>query len=420
MRALNNYHQTVLNELLDKYEDSAHYKKNGDSNRRVILKCNSKNIPTYRFDDADIRDDFNQSMSELKEKDIIDFSWERKGFIIKEVWLRLENLTAAYKMIDRSSKESLVQAVANVIYATLQVVTIQWIRQYLTAEYSKTTEKKSLSGVWKNEFPIVEDLLAAITKIDSLNGEEISMRVFSVNLFGNSKHFEHCIKTLVVPIVKKNEPFIREVDDEDIDERTILAQVGIIMMPEIFEFCGNASMQFKDGMVDVSPMKRGTCISSDSMKDLERLILGNIDKIIFIENKTNYSEYNMKHRKENELTVYHGGFYSPARGAFFSAIKEATGKIPIYFWGDIDYGGFKMYARLKRNIVPSLEPLYMSENEYSEYLDYGIEKSSEYIKKVDSLSGDSDFSVFQKVINLVIQNKKIVEQENLIANYFEK
>jgi hypothetical protein len=170
----------------------------------------------------------------------------------------------------------------------------------------------------------------------------------------------------------------------------------------------------------VSPMKRGACINSDSIQDLERIILRGINKIIFIENKTNYSEYNMKYRNENEFVVYHGGFYSPARGTFFTIIKEAADKTPIYFWGDIDYGGFKMFTRLKRNIIPTVEPLYMSEKEYSAYLDYGVEKSSEYINKLDSLSKNSDYVVFHKVIELIIQNKKIVEQENLITNYFEK
>jgi hypothetical protein len=103
----------VLNKLLDKYEASAHYKQNAISNRRVLMKCDSKNLPIYQFDDADWRDAFNHSMSELKENNIIDFSWERKGFLIKEVWLRLESLATAYQMIGRSSKESLTQAAAN-------------------------------------------------------------------------------------------------------------------------------------------------------------------------------------------------------------------------------------------------------------------------------------------------------------------
>ena len=31
----------------------------------------------------------------------------------------------------------------------------------------------------------------------------------------------------------------------------------------------------------------------------------------------------------------------------------------VYFWGDIDLGGFKMFVRLKENIIPNLKPLNM-------------------------------------------------------------
>lgn len=98
---------------------------------------------------------------------------------------------------------------------------------------------------------------------------------------------------------------------DELSEREILAQIGIIMMPEIFEFCGDMTIGFADGEVDYSPIRSGSCITSDSVKDIRYITLDSrISRILFIENKTNYSEYCLNSKLSDELVIFHGGFYS--------------------------------------------------------------------------------------------------------------
>ena len=51
------------------------------------------------------------------------------------------------------------------------------------------------------------------------------------------KFFEREMKPFVITVIKNNEPDLKGIDE--ISDREVLAQVGIIMMSEIFEFCGN-------------------------------------------------------------------------------------------------------------------------------------------------------------------------------------
>ena len=92
------------------------------------------------------------------------------------------------------------------------------------------------------------------------------MRAFSVALFSDSKYFERNIKTFLLPIICKYEPSASEA--EEISDREVLAQVGIIMMPEIFEFCGHISIGFCNGATDFSPIPKGACVSSNCVEDI--------------------------------------------------------------------------------------------------------------------------------------------------------
>ena len=182
------------------------------------------------------------------------------------------------------------------------------------------------------------------------------------------------------------------------------------MMSEIFEFCGNVRINFVGGTVDFSPIKNGACVLDESVSDICSIDIFDTDKIIFIENKTNYTEYCLNRQTDRELVVYHGGFYSPKHGEFFR--KLCDGKdIPTYLWSDIDYGGFRMFMRLKKNIVPSLEPLNMNIDSFERYKEKGLKRDDKYIMTLQKLTEDPDYSVFYEVISAIINSKVTVEQE---------
>lgn len=237
------------------------------------------------------------------------------------------------------------------------------------------------------------------------------MRAFSVKTYGDSKKFEREIKQHIVPVIKKFEPDL--LDAEEISDRAVLAQVGIIMMPEVFEFCGNVKVHFTNGTVDFSPISKGACISSESISDILSIDISETDRIIFIENKTNYTEYCLNNKTERELVVYHGGFYSPQRGDFFRRLCAET-DIPVYFWGDIDYGGFKMFVHLKNNIIHSLQPLNMDIHSYNRYKISGLKKNDDYITKLKALAENPDYMMFNDVIAAIADEKITVEQESFL------
>jgi len=403
------YETLILDKLLDKYEDRV-----PTSNRRVLIDLNKKDVKVPNIESSEYIE-FRETMLRLKHKDLIDVDWARKDYIIKSVWLNLNNVDTVYHYLKRPTRNSKVAVILNTIETALQKITAKWIKNYFESERDSIVGKGKITGIWCKEKNVIANFLTALEGIDKLNGNAVSMRVFSIQNYGDSKKFERKIKQLIIPVIRCYEPNL--VDVEEISDREVLAQVGIIMMSEIFEFCGNVKIGFSDGEVDFSPIVKGSCISSECVSDICNVEIFNTDRIVFIENKTNYSEYCLNFRSERELVVYHGGFYSPQRGEFFCKLCAET-DIPVYFWGDIDYGGFKMYMRLKNNIINSLQPLNMDLISYNRYKSNGLSKNDEYIVKLSVLKSDEDYYEFFDVIDAIIAEKTTVEQESFLDKKF--
>ena len=401
------YESLVLNKLLDKFEA-----RTAGSNRRVRIVCSKKevNIPDIESEEYGV---FRDDMISLKTKGYIEFDWIQKNYIINSIWLDLYNVETAYRYLERTEKNIKVNAVVNRIDKTLNEVNNDWIYNYLENARSSILTSNKITGIWNNEHTLINNFLSALTNISKLKGKPISMRAFSVNVYGDSKFFEREIKQHIVTTIKNNEPNL--IDVEEISDREVLAQVGIIMMPEIFEFCGNIKISFANGVVDFSPIKNGACVSSECISEIRNVDIFKTDRIIFIENKTNYSEYCLNNKSDRELVVYHGGFYSPQRGEFFSKICSGT-DIPKYFWGDIDYGGFRMFMRLKNNIINTLQPLNMDIDSYNRYKENGLKKNDDYIAKLNELTLDSDYDIFKDIISAIVYEKVTVEQESFIEH----
>lgn len=392
----------ILNRLLDKFED-----RTPGSNRRVMIDFGKSDIKIPDIESGEYRG-FREDMLRLKSRGFIELDWTRKNYLIKSVWLNLENVDTVYEYLGRENRASKVGRVLELIDKTLGRIESHWLRTYLLSSREYMLENNKLTGVWGKKQPFLNNFLSALVGINDLHGSSISMRAFSINIYSDSKFFEREMKPFVITVIKNNEPDLKGIDE--ISDCEVLAQVGIIMMSEIFEFCGNVRINFVGGTVDFSPIKNGACVLDESVSDICSIDIFDTDKIIFIENKTNYTEYCLNRQTDRELVVYHGGFYSPKHGEFFR--KLCDGKdIPTYLWSDIDYGGFRMFMRLKKNIVPSLEPLNMNIDSFERYKEKGLKRDDKYIMTLQKLTEDPDYSVFYEVISAIINSKVTVEQE---------
>ena len=401
------YGINLINDLLDSYENSGNF--DGDTGRRVYLK---KSFKRPSGDSVDY-EGFLSELLELRKKGIVDFDWQIKGHVADRIWLVLENVQSAYDSVGRENKHAALERVRKAVTKSQSCICDGWIKAYLDSVLDDISKNK-LGGLWNSDMQLIDDVLKALELIYSLNGASISMRAASVKLYANSKRFENVIESHIISIAKKYEPILAEADDKDISEREVLSQLGIVKMSEIFEFCGGLKVFYKDGEVDYSPIRHGACIIGDNLSEIERIELSGIQSIMFIENKTNYTEYCLNSRRKNELIVFHGGLYSPAKGEFFRLISKALNDEQVFYWGDIDMGGFNMFCRLRDNIFPDLVPYNMDKQSFEQYKLRGFPRNTLYLNKIARLKECARYGVFSDVIDLIIESGVTVEQEAFI------
>ena len=119
-----------------------------------------------------------------------------------------------------------------------------------------------------------------------------------------------------------------------------------------------------------------------------------IQRIVFIENKTNYDEYLLSELTQGILAVYHSGFLSPQKKKLFQKLGEAVQtNCDVFFWADIDLGGFQMFAQLQQ-LIPSLKPLRMSGSDVDKFHANGLIRSAPYLDHLKSALAHQEYPRF--------------------------
>lgn len=400
------YKEIILNTLLTKYEKSKSYLN--DVNRRIIIKVNKKICyNTEKYDDKIL---FHNIVKDLERKHLIDFSWIKyeEENLLNEIWLNKENIEKAYQEIGRKNPKQDYKVILK--YFKNTEFKEQWIKNFCIDMEKYMLEKQKENTLLPKEK--AEKILIALKEIDNRkNINNILKRSFSMKCYKDSKYFERNIESNLIRIMKKY--YNWDNFEEELNDAEILEQVGIVKYPEAVELCGNLRYEIKGEKLTLSSQTKGSYINAYTIENMENIELKGINKIIFIENKANYIDY-IEHKKENELVIYHGGFYSPIKGKFFEKINNVAKDIKKYHWSDIDIGGFKIYTRLRDNIIPDLQPYKMNKQDLMENKKYAQTIDAKYKKMLEKLKQEEKYSIFYDTIDYMLENNIKLEQESMI------
>jgi hypothetical protein len=405
------YKKLVLDRLLDRYEKSKSF-KDENSRRRILLKMTTGDMPEYDIEKPWVRETFNSIIEDLAAKDLIHFEWAKyeEGNIIEKVWLNVSKVEDCYNEIGRKAKRAVLDALLEKIAELNEKTSNKWISSFLIDTEKAIKEKSSTAGLLPSDEEQAMAVLKALDYLETLNGSQCLERVFSLRCFNDSKYFEKKVSKRLAGIIRKY-CFDEEVPDEMSDD-DILAQVGILRSPEQVDFRGGILGTLGNKEIDFSSFLYGVSLNAETVKNLTVTGMGRVRRILFIENKANYIQLLNENSDEALMIVFHGGFYSPIKGAFFQKLYEAAHPCGIEFfhWGDIDLGGFMIFRRLKL-IIPSLKPYLMDREALKSKIEYGKKFDSKYAEKLKSLQEDEDYGEFREVIEFMLEKNIKLEQE---------
>jgi hypothetical protein len=409
----------LLSMLLDKYEGSAAFKTGAVPSRRIKLRLYDSGLIEYRrynIEDDGTRREINRAVLDLAEKGLARIRWMKgqENHIIAQVSLNTDTagaIAAAYSFLGRKPKSDLAGEIHGEASELLIRIKTPWMRRFLEDCQESLERNRAPPGRLPADSGERKHLFRALRFIDEQpENAEVLERVFSIRCFGNSKIFETAVRKRLLEIIRH----YSDCDDDGSDEE-LLAFAGIARYPEVFEFRGPLRVCFEAGAVDFSPLWHGASLSSTDFKRGRLEFPSRLERLLSIENKANYISYIHQNPCGTELVVYHGGQFSPARGAFFRALAAALPEGCSWrHWGDIDYGGFSMLARLRREIRAGTLPYRMDEAELAGHAAQTAPITAAYTDKLRTLARREELADCRPCIDYMIRCGVRLEQEAML------
>jgi len=384
----------ILERLLRKYEESAHALGNAETGRRVLLRFGprSSDVKEYVVEDYDGREAFHEAVKTLAAQGLVGYEWERDSDrgVLSRVWLVLESVDAAYAEAGLTPRAQVVEQVLRRLAETIESLpdgSASWVRAALQDMQARIGRAHKVTPVLPEEPEIADAVLEALRALAIPDFVDVSQRIFSVRIYRDSKTFERQIRSRLLPILRRYGPWNELADDgEDRpDDDVLLAQVGLYKNPEVLEFCGPIRLRFEDGETDITPLARGATLSSAMVPLIQSVEASRVQRVLFIENRTNYEDRIQQIRPYGELVVYHGGFLSRRRAQFFRFLAEALpSECHIEHWGDIDLGGVHILLGLRKTLVPREVRSWRMDRETLERMrDHAVAFDASYRKRLE-------------------------------------
>ena len=174
-----------------------------------------------------------------------------------------------------------------------------------------------------------------------------------------TKRFEKIYQSAVLSVLKQYSPLY----EEGMSDEELLTAHGILTYAQTLEFKGAVSYRIDDGpAISTAAQIYGTMFNKQTLENAVPISIVGIRQIMTIENKANYEK--MQFRPDT-LYIFCHGFFSPLERKFLSRVVALAGTDTEYFhWGDMDYGGIRIFKFLQKNLFPKLKPWKMDVTDY--------------------------------------------------------
>lgn len=422
------YRSFILNTLLDKYEQSKHYRAPGHSSRGVFLRYDRSSFPDYWIDStADYRLEINRVTRELAQGGLIEIRWAplAENLVVDRVYLSLQAVDRAYAVASRTPLRAKEKRLMEVVEGWLKrwssggtqpldrsgIERGQWAAQFANAILRAVDEGARIpAGLSAEESDVLDEICRVIDACLKLE-QDIPKRVLSLRVLGHTKRLEQ-IENKFVRVLKEFYPGADEIEDKG----DLMAEVGIVETPQHIFLSGPLMLRSEAAAeIDVARFTPDVGLPGRFLMDCQIAGL-KAGRILTIENLTSFHQF-LERRPSGTLAIYLGGYHSRTQRAFMVKLRDFVRKespgTTFHHWGDLDLGGFRIFRHLRDRCELPLQPYLMDRATYLSHLARGIKFDRAYGAKLQALLRDQEYSVFHDVISeMLVQGKKL-EQESI-------
>lgn len=387
----------ILHRLLDSYERRA------DPAERAV-SLGPESLPGYRDDhDPGVRLAVNARLAQWEAAGWVRLRWVRgeRGNLLERVSLRPEALEAIYDYLERvprADQEAILAgrlAHTGALVSPVLTAVLDAIRDALHA--GRPVAPFRLDEPERNE-----DLLAAVRALDRLAGE-ITEREFSARVLGDSKRLAG-LKPALRSLLERAQPELA-----DVPEEAFWPAIGLRLNPGHVYLHGPLVVRVGGATLDVGAFTPDLGLPVAAIEHLEIVSLA-ARYLLTVENQTSFYDY-VAAAPGAGLVVYLGGFPNRARRELLRRLLAARPDLPVYHWGDLDYGGLAILAHLRRVLPVPVQPHQMDPATLATYQAAGRPLSATDRRHLARLRADPDLRDLAPLIDALLAAGVKIEQE---------
>ena len=403
------YDKLIINALLDKYENSK--LRTGLNKVNINIKVNIQDvISNYYQPDifSDEYDDVHQQLKTLENRLIITIKWKKNKIdnVIESVYLNVNNLENAYKLVNRvdlTEKEQRLLEICNSNKGISNITDI-FINHLISLLNEHKSVKKYVDIDDLDKFTKELRLLEEITS----NKEELYVRELSIRFFNDSKTAE--------PLLNKVCSLIREFSTNDLSSLTneeLLQEFNIYHNPSWIMIKGKNYFHYPK--IDLEYLTNGISFSS---KDINLLKWDSEKKpkmILTVENLTSFSRIDFQNK--DVIILYLGGFSNHIKCEFLKNLYSYYPNSHYYHFGDTDCGGFKIWKNLvERTFIP-FKTVAMDLKTLINHDQFCKELTTNDFINLKQMKDDPFFTDQIELFNHMLSNNIKLEQECIKLNF---
>jgi hypothetical protein len=404
--------RSILNALLDQFEQPG---------RQRVVRVRLNEVQHYDYfhaDDVAVRRGANKVLQRLAEQGSLRLhwrKWEEENWLDK-VDLVAEGAPAIYELLGRATRDEQEAMLRQLLAAQSPNPTdapnAGWYREFLGWAQLQLDARLSVAPLRLSAGPIDaqwnRDLLATLAAVANLRTPALA-RKFSVQLFGDSKRFDD-LRNAVVRVLRQHDPESAAYGDDD---GALLRAHLLERAPEYVPIAGPLVLQAKDRLLDLAPFAPSVAIPATTLRDATVSGCG-AEAAVTVENITSFSELAVV-KPPSVLAIYTGGFASPTVIALLRAVRAKRPDLPFFHWGDIDVGGLRILAHLRKN-VGEIRPLAMDVAAFDQYRRRAQSLSGNERRGLMQLRDHPSLADCQQLIERLLETNEKLEQEAIEAS----
>jgi hypothetical protein len=339
----------VLHNLLDQYE------RRQDPHARVIRSdLEALDLPGYTSQlDPEPRQAANEQFQHLEQAGMVKLSWlpGQASHLLQSVALHPDRAGDVFVLLDRDPLAARRARLRDLLLGD-RFRLDGWRLHAVERTLAQLRAERSPAPFSLTDGAYNRDLLAALIALGDVT-EETPIRVFSVRVYNDSKRFE-AIRGAVVRLARRNQPDWRELRSHE-----VLRELGLVANPGHLYLYGPWRLVNYHGVIhDLDGFEPSVGIPARLAAGVRQVTV-DAERVVCVENLTSFYEL-IRHEPEGLAALYLGGNPSPACRHLLICLAEATPKdVPLLAWTDLDYGGMRILAQLRRLVSSRFMPYRM-------------------------------------------------------------